>query len=524
MGMNVKIDLNTPRLDLKKLGDCFYGDQSKIKLQMPDPEKIDIGHNKLMAALDRQETIYGVTTGFGGSSKRIITPAKAVTLQKNLITYLNCGVGKTLPRAVCRATVLLRLHSLSRGYSAVSFDLLKRLQWMVEEDVIPTIPAQGSLGASGDLVPLAYLAAGVQGQGEVWYQGKKTSMTQVLQQFDLPAYELKPKEGLALVNGTTVMAAYCHHNLKILEFLLNMSIKSTALCVLGINGRTDAFNTLINSVAKSFPGQSQVASHIFKYLEEENYVSATPHKAVQNEERNELVQDKYSIRCAPQILGPILETLEKCKEWTELEASGVSDNPMIDEGENFSMGGNFYGGYISHGMDYMKISMAHWSDMLDRQFMCLIDESCNRGLPPNLADWENLSEDDHFSNHGLKGLNQAMSALTSEVMAQSIPGGIFSRSSEAHNQDKVSLGLSTCIQMDNMFENLFNILSIHLIGCTQSVDLRKRKINGPSLKPVYDFVRGCSAKVIGDRALDQDILQVKMGLKKQSGAFDEPVL
>jgi histidine ammonia-lyase len=212
------------------------------------------------------------------------------------------------------------------------------------------------------------------------------------------------------------------------------------------------------------------------------------------------------------------------EDWTRLEAEGVSDNPVIDEGDQFSMGGNFYGGYISHAMDYLKISMAHLADMVDRQFMCLIDESTNRGLPPNLADWPNITEDERFLNHGLKGLNQAMSALTSEVMAQSNPGGIHSRSSESHNQDKVSLGLSACIQMNNMFENLYTLLSIHLIGCVQAIDLRDRSLKSKELRELYDLVRNVSPKVTEDRAMDFEIAALKQELKLRSGVFNEKSL
>ena len=145
--MTIEVDLNRTQIDLSQLSSALYSETTKIEVQLPESERIDRGHQKLMQALENRETIYGVTTGFGGSSKRIISPENSTKLQKNLITYLTCGIGKALPQAVCRGTVLLRLHSLSRGYSAVSFDLLKRLKWMVEENVTPIIPAQGSLGA-----------------------------------------------------------------------------------------------------------------------------------------------------------------------------------------------------------------------------------------------------------------------------------------------------------------------------------------------------------------------------------------
>ncbi len=506
---------------LADLGGLLYHEAPYLRVQLPDEEKINTNHKKLTHAIENNETIYGVTTGFGDSSRRIVSGEHAAQLQENLVTYLSCGVGSLLPLPVCRAVTLFRLQSLSRGVSSVSYDLLKRLKWMVEQDIVPQIPSQGSLGASGDLVPLAYLAQAVQGRGVVWYRGVTTTMEKVCEELDQPPYSLKPKEGLALVNGTTVMAAYSYHNLKVIRFLLDTTMKSTALCVMGLNGRKEAFNELINSFAKQFLGQSLVAQKVWNLLDHEDYQSPKIQKANQHEERNHTIQDKYSVRCAPQILGPIVDTLQLCEEWTEKEASGVSDNPIIQDGEEFSMGGNFYGGYISHGMDYLKISMAHMADMIDRQFMCLIDESVNRGLPPNLADWENLPEDQRFLNHGLKGLNQAMSAITSEIMAQSTPGGIFSRSSESHNQDKVSLGLSACIQTEKMFDNLFFLLAIHLVGCAQAIDLRKIELKDPELLELYNLVRTHSAKVHKDRQLDVELHKIVEGLKQLTGVYYE---
>ena len=514
-------DLSQNSINLLDIEESLYADNIERKVTLPSEESVLKSHFKLMNAIEERQTIYGVTTGFGDCSRRIISPEHSAQLQANLISYLSCGVGEVLPRPVCRAVVLYRLQSLSRGISAVSYDLLKRMKWMVEEDVIPKIPSQGSLGASGDLVPLAYLAQAIQGKGEVWHRGKETNMEDVCEKFDLPPYILKPKEGLALVNGTTVMAAYGQHNQKIIHHIYSLTEKLTAFCVIAMNGRKDAFNKLINSKAKQFSGQSHAAATIHDILDREEYVTPKLNKVEDSEERTETVQDKYSLRCAPQILGPVLETLQMSQNWIGLEANGVSDNPVIDEGDEFSMGGNFYGGYISHAMDYLKISMAHLADMIDRQFMCLIDENTNRGLPPNLADWDSLPEDERFIHHGLKGLNQAMSAITSEVMAQSNPGGIYSRSSEAHNQDKVSLGLSACIQADKMFDNMYTLLALHLIGCCQAIDLRKISVKTPELKELYELTRSISPKVTQDRQMDKEIMSLRNSLKNLSGAFNE---
>ncbi|MEM7645903.1 MAG: aromatic amino acid ammonia-lyase [Pseudomonadota bacterium] len=524
MSSDQSITFGNDILELSQLSHWIYSSDFKTQVLFSQEDRLQKSHEQLNQALENQSTIYGVTTGFGDSSRRIVSKENSAALQNNLIQYLCCGVGPTLPEPVCRGVVAMRLQSLARGYSSVSMDLLNRMKWMIEEDVIPQIPSQGSLGASGDLVPLAYLARAIQGQGTVWHKGQTQEMAAVLEKYDLPPHQLKPKEGLALVNGTTVMAAYGYHNLKIMKFFIELAAETTALCCLALQGRRDAFGPLINSTAKQFSGQKLAAEKIDEILGQEDYTSPSVPKASSHEERRYPVQDKYSLRCAPQILGPLFETLKTCEQWVQLEASGVSDNPLIDEANEFHMGGNFYGGYVSHGMDYMKLSLGHLADMIDRQFMCLIDENVNRGLTPNLSNWDQIPNEERFIHHGLKGLNQAMSAITSELMPMAMPGGLHSRSSEAHNQDKVSLGLSACVQAEAMFDRLFSIFSIHLVGLCQAIDLRQIQLKSPVLTKLYKATRNCSQPVCRDRALDQDLNRLKLELKKMSGAYFDSAL
>ena len=204
-------------------------------------------------------------------------------------------------------------------------------------------------------------------------------------------------------------------------------------------------------------------------MEEEDYAPKVDETKDVDDGR---IQDRYSLRCAPQILGPVVDTFRLVGQWLECEINSTSDNPLVDTEGAFAMGGNFYGGYLSQGMDYLKISLGHVADFADRQLMMLIDEKSNRGLPPNLANWPGLPEEERYLHHGLKGLHQSVGAITSEIMARTMPNGVFSRSSESHNQDKVSLGMSAATACSDILESLFTVQALYLICLAQALDLR----------------------------------------------------
>jgi len=227
---------------------------------------------------------------------------------------------------------------------------------------------------------------------------------------------------------------------------------------------------------------------------------------------SDLVQDPYSMRCTPQILGPIYETIELFGVWLEQEINGVSDNPLIDCDGNISNGGNFYGGYISHGMDYLKICLGHIADQMDRQLTLLISDKTNRGLTPNLTNWPNDSEQLHL-HHGLKGLHQLGSAITSEIIAKTMPNGLFSRSSESHNQDKVSLGMSAACQCSEVINKVYTLFSAYLICLSQAVDLRKIEYKGNSSKDMYAKIRSCVGFMEKDTRLDGALQKLSAELK-----------
>ncbi|MBI3556415.1 MAG: aromatic amino acid lyase [Deltaproteobacteria bacterium] len=517
--MSSPFPIDAKRLSVSEVAELVFGRRkfSAVEIDASCRAKISATYAHLDNLLEKRVPVYGVTTGFGDSCFRVIEREQSETLQKNLISYLLCGTGPAFAPAVSRAIMLLRLKSLARGYSGVSLDLIDRMKLFLENDWIPVIPREGSLGASGDLIPLAYIAQALQGEGELHVGDTTRPAADVLKKAGVAPYRLKPKEGLALVNGTSAMCGLSLANLNSARFLSELACLSTAWLVLALRGRTEAFGELVNEKAKTHAGQAYTARKIRELLNDESYRSKPLDQiGTTAGHTQELIQDRYSVRCTPQILGPVFDTLTQVESWLEVEMNGTSDNPLIDEDGTLAMGGNFYGGYLSHGMDYLKISLAHAADLLDRQLTTLIDEKSNRGLPANLANWAGIPESERFLHHGLKGLHQAVNAITSEILAKATPNGIFSRSSESHNQDKVSLGMSAAVQCGELLEQSFTIQSMYLICLAQALDLRGVRLIGKTSAAMYEFVRETVPFVDRDMRLDGHIRALALKLIKMA--------
>lgn len=478
--------------------------------------RVEESRRQLLGLLEKRVPIYGVNTGFGDSLFRSIPLEKTEELQNNLVSYLLCGTGPILSREMARGVLFFRLYSLSRGLSGVSTDLLTTMKSFLERDWLPEIPARGSLGASGDLVPLAYIASMLRGEGNVSTPEGSFEARTLFEKQGIKPYVLKAKEGLAIVNGTSAMCGVAFVNLLQAERLLSLSNTASAWLCLALQGRREAFGTLVNETAKAHPGQSLVAKEIREILEEENHKPIHYSEIeIKNQTTTSLIQDRYSLRCTPQVLGPVQETLALVRNWIQVEINSVSDNPLIDSKGELATGGNFYGGYLAHGMDYLKISLGQVADLIDRQLMHIMDEKSNRGLPANLANWPGLPENERFLHHGLKGLHQSVSAITSEILAKTTPNSIFSRSSESHNQDKVSLGMSAAMQCSEVVDATYSILAMHLVCLSQALDLRGIPLTG-STKRTYDLVRAHVPFIERDKALGNQIEKLALSLRVQT--------
>lgn len=489
----------------------------RVELSETSLVQIRASQKELLTLLEKRIPIYGVNTGFGDSCFRIIPIEKVEQLQANLVSYLLCGTGNLLSRERVRATLLFRFVSLSRGLSGVSEPLLVRLMELLNRDWVPPIPCKGSLGASGDLVPLAYVAQAVQGEGSIDWNGKLHPAKELFSTYGLGPYKLKPKEGLALVNGTSAMAGVALVNWVEALSLLDLSAIGTSWLCLALGGRTESFGPLVNARAKNYSGQSRVAAAILELLQEEDYQPIPLSQIRVQEGEAELpIQDRYSLRCVPQILGPMVETLDLTKHWLTLELNGVSDNPLVSPEGGFATGGNFYGGYLSHSMDYVKICLANLADLLDRQVASLVDEKSNRGLHPNLANWESIPLEERFLHHGLKGIHQSMSALASEMIANSMPNSVFSRSAESHNQDKVSLGMSAANQCTRVLEECFLLTSYYMVCVAQALDLKKINLKGEASRSLFHTIRSVVPFVERDQPLGEGVERLAATLREKA--------
>lgn len=458
-------------------------------------ERIDKGARFVDALLKEEGFVYGVTTGYGDSCTVSIPLHLVDQLSHQLYTFHGCGLGKHFTPEQTRAILAVRLTSLSRGYSGVRHVLLQQLAGLLKLDILPLIPEEGSVGASGDLTPLSYVAAVLCGEREVLYQGEVQSTQVVFAKLGIQALSLKPKEGLAIMNGTAVMTAVACLAFERAAYLSKLATRITALASVALSGNGYHFDEKLFSV-KPHPGQNKVAERLRSDL-------ALQHSAPRHDTR---LQDRYSLRCAPHIIGVLEDSLPWLRQFIENELNSANDNPIIDaEGEHVLHGGHFYGGHIAFAMDSLKTAVANLADLMDRQMAQLMDPKLNHGLPANLV---GVTGEQALLNHGFKALQIAVSAWTAEALKLTMPASIFSRSTECHNQDKVSMGTIAARDCVRILELTEQVAVAVLFAVVQGVELKGNTDKlSPALKTTVKEVRAVSAFLITDRALEQELRQ-----------------
>ena len=336
--------------------------------------RIDKGIAFLDALLKEDGVIYGVTTGYGDSCTVRIPPHLVNELPLHLSRFHGCGLGEVLSPEAGRAVLAARMVSLTQGYSGVSWGLLQQLESFINRDIVPVIPEEGSVGASGDLTPLSYVAATLMGERDVFFKGERQTAADALKAAGIAPITLRPKEGLALMNGTAVMTALACLAYSRAQYLAQLAARVTAMMSVALDGNANHFDAKLFSV-KPHPGQSQVAGWIRADL--------PVNVVARNSSR---LQDRYSVRCAPHIIGVLVDALPWLRQFIENELNSANDNPIIDgEGEHVLHGGHFYGGHIAFVMDSMKNAIANLADLMDRQMALMVDSRFNHGLPQNLS-------------------------------------------------------------------------------------------------------------------------------------------
>jgi len=442
----------------------------------------------LEKALAAGRRVYGVTSGFGDSAESFVSEERRRDLARNLARYHRIGVGPKFDRAEIRSILFSRLVCLARGGSAVRVAVLDQLVAFLNLDLLPQVPCQGSVGASGDLTPLAYVASALMGEGDVIWQGRTLDAASALRESALLPLDLDARETLGLMNGTSAMTGLGALAVERSRRLIRWAIALGGLACEALSGDPQHFSPKLVG-AKGHSGSNLVSTLLAEDLAGH---SIEP----------ERLQERYSVRCVPQVLGVAVDVLADAERYVETELNSINDNPLFDaESGEILHGGNFYGGHVCHAMDSLRAQLANVADILDRQLALLCSTHTNAGLPSNLvADGES-----HPERHGFKAAQITASALAVEAIKASFPVSVLSRSTENHNQDKVSLGTIAARDTLKVLEWVENLAAIHTLALLQALELRRRTRYSHRAQAMLEAVRPNSPTLGEDRALDRDV-------------------
>ena len=436
----------------------------------------------------KNKVIYGVNTGFGPMAQYRIKNEDRLQLQYNLIRSHSSGAGKPLNAICVKAAILARLNTLSLGNSGVHPSVIHLMKELINRDITPLIFEHGGVGASGDLVQLAHLALVLIGEGEVFYKGERRPTPDVFELENLAPIQIEIREGLALINGTSVMTGIGVVNVHYANKLLDWSLKFSCAINEIVQAYDDHFSEELNNT-KRHKGQREIATRMRENLVDSTLIRKREDHLYSGENTEDIfkekVQEYYSLRCVPQILGPVLETINTVASILEDEFNSANDNPIIDaENQHVYHGGNFHGDYISLEMDKLKIVITRLTMLAERQLNYLLNSKINEILPP----FVNLGT--LGFNFGMQGVQFTATSTTAENQMLSNPMYVHSIPNNNDNQDIVSMGTNAALITAKVIENAFEVLAIELITIVQAIDYLEQNDKISSVtKKMYDDVR-----------------------------------
>jgi histidine ammonia-lyase len=434
-------------------------------------------------------TVYGVNTGFGLLAQTRIADGRLAELQRNLILSHSCGLGQPLEARIVRLIVTLKAIGLARGHSGVRRAVAERLLALLEADALPVIPAQGSVGASGDLAPLAHLGAALIGEGKIALRGETMPAADALSRLGIAPLVLGPKEGLALINGTQVSTAIALDALFMGERVFSSALASGALSLEAFKGTDAAFDPRIHAL-RGQPGQIAAAAALRGLLGDS--------EIRRSHADCDRVQDPYSFRCQPQVMGASLDLLRHAARTLEIEANGVTDNPLIfpDEDEAVS-GGNFHAQPVAFAADMLAIALCEVGSISERRVAVLVDPKMS-GLPPFLVKESGL-------NSGFMIAQVTAAALVSENKILAFPSSVDSIPTSANQEDHVSMATTGARKAGTIARNAAGVIGIELLAATQGLDFHAPLRTSAALQPVVDFVRAHVPHYAADRYLADEL-------------------
>lgn len=446
----------------------------KVELSDDVINKVKLSRKLVDKFVDEQKVVYGITTGFGKFSDVVISKEETHTLQRNLIISHACGVGEPLEEDIVRAIMLLRINNLSQGYSGVRVETLNTLVGMLNNDVHPIIPEKGSLGASGDLAPLAHMVLTMIGEGEAIHNGKRMTSKEAMNLAGVDILpELSSKEGLALINGTQVMTAIGALTTYDAMNLLKLADVALSLTMESLNGITCAMDERVHLV-RAHRGQINTAKNVLDILSESEMTTK------QGDLR---VQDAYSLRCSPQIHGASKDAIEYVRNKINIEINSVTDNPIIfSEQEDVISGGNFHGQPMALSFDFLGIALSEIANISERRLERLVNPALSNGLPAFLTKNGGV-------NSGFMIVQYSAASLVSENKVLAHPASVDSIPSSANQEDHVSMGTIAARKAKEIMENTRNVLAMEILGAVQAIDLRGKKKLGIGTEAAYNIVR-----------------------------------
>src|SRR6185436_2233544 len=467
------LQLNGQQLTLQQIADVAQG-REQVVLAAGARARAERARQVVQDIVAQKRTVYGVNTGFGKLSDVSIDAADLFQLQLNLVRSHSVGLGEPLPEDEARAMLLLRANVLASGFSGARALVIDTLVAMLEKGVTPVIPEKGSVGASGDLAPLAHLALAAIGEGEVFYQGERLPAATALDRAQIASLQLEVKEGLALLNGTQAMGAVGALALYRAERLVRLADVAGAMTLEALKGTPVAFDERIHA-ARPHPGQVEVAAHLRELLRD----SAIRQSHIENDPR---VQDAYSLRCMPQVHGAIRTALNHAKQVVEIESGSATDNPLVfSETGDVLSGGNFHGAPLALVFDYAAIALTDLMSITERRIDRLVNPDSNEGLPPFLTAHPGISS-------GFMMLQVTAVALLNEAKVLAHPASIDNVPTDGGKEDHVSMGMTAATKLRSIVQLAELTTAIELMAAAQGLEHHAPLAPGVGVKQAYEVV------------------------------------
>ena len=460
------------------------------KLNKEAIERILKSQKNVREIVESERTVYGINTGFGPLCDVKISEEETAQLQYNLIISHAVGVGKPIAKELSKVMMISKIHALSKGFSGVSLEVIERLIFMLQEDIIPVVPEQGSVGASGDLAPLAHLVLPLLGLGKVWQNNEIRNTADVLAEKEIKPLILGPKEGLGLINGTQFILAHAILGLNKFEYLLDLADLTAALSLEAYRGSASPFKKELHDI-RPFSGSKKVAARMLKFLKNSENLHA--------HEFCDRVQDPYSMRCVPQVHGASRNAYEHLKNLAEIELNSVTDNPIVLSAEESISGGNFHGQLLALPLDYCTLAAAELGNISDRRSYLLLEGKF--GLPRLLTESSGL-------NSGFMIPQYTSAALVTENKTLCFPASADSIPTSLGQEDHVSMGSISGRKFNQVLGNLENILAVELMFGAQGLEFRRPAKCSKYVENAYALIRTKVEKLEDDRLIGEDMLAI----------------